>query len=135
MPNDPSTAVAKTRTRRPRPAALTGPAKVEAILQAAAAKQAQDVVVLDLRDVSSFTDFFIIMSGRSTTHVQALAEAIEAGLKACRVKPRNTEGLRDAVWVLADYGDVVVHIFYSETRQFYDLEGLWHDAPRLEVTL
>ena len=95
--------------------------------------KAQDLVVLDVRGIASFTDYFIIMSGQSTRHVQGLAEAIEEELRAKRASSKHSEGLRDGLWVLLDLGDVVVHAFYHEQRSFYDLEGLWHDAPRLDV--
>jgi len=95
--------------------------------------KAEDVVVLDVRGLASFTDYFVIMSGRSTRHVQGLAEAIEGELSAKRVNSKHSEGLREGMWVLLDFGDVVVHIFYHEKRGFYDLEGLWHDAPRIDV--
>jgi ribosome-associated protein len=95
--------------------------------------KAEDLVVLDVRGLASFTDYFVIMSGRSTRHVQGLAEAIESELSAKRINSRHSEGLREGLWVLLDFGDVVVHVFYHETRRFYDLEGLWHDAPRIDA--
>jgi ribosome-associated protein len=95
--------------------------------------KAEDLTVLDVRGLASFTDYFVIMSGRSTRHVQGLAEAIEEALRAKRVNSKHSEGLREGLWVLLDLGDVVVHIFYHENRAFYDLEGLWHDAPRIEI--
>ena len=95
--------------------------------------KAQDLIVLDVRGIASFTDYFIIMSGQSTRHVQGLAEAIEEELRAKRASAKHSEGLRDGLWVLLDLGDVVVHVFYHEQRTFYDLEGLWHDALRLDV--
>lgn len=94
--------------------------------------KAEDLVVLDVSGLTYFTDYFVIMSGRSTRHVQGLAEALEHELGAKRISSKNCEGLREGHWVLLDYGDVVVHIFYSEKRTFYDLDGLWHDAPRVE---
>lgn len=100
---------------------------------AALDKKAEDLVVLDMRDLSSFTDFFVIMSGRSTRHVQGLAQAVDAALRNKNVKDGNTEGLNEGHWVLLDYNDVIVHIFYNEDRSFYDIEGLWHDAPRVEI--
>lgn len=101
--------------------------------QTALDKKAEDLVVLDVRGLASFADFFVIMSGRSTRHVQGLAEAVDSELRHKKIKNTSTEGLTEGHWVLLDYNDVVVHVFYSETRQFYDLEGLWHDAPRVEV--
>ena len=99
--------------------------------RAAIDKKAEDPVILDVRKLCSFTDFFVILSGRSTRHVQGLAEAVESELRSKRLSPTNAEGLNEGTWVLLDYNDVVVHIFYSETRKFYDIEGLWHDAPRI----
>ena len=96
--------------------------------------KAEDLVVLDVRGLSSFTDYFVIMSGRSTRHVQGLAEAIEGELRSKRVSSKHSEGLREGIWVLLDFTDVVVHIFYKDKRQFYDLEGLWHDAPRIKLS-
>ena len=72
-----------------------------------------------------------LMSGHSTRHVQGLAEAIEGELRSKRVSSKHNEGLREGLWVLLDFSDVVVHIFYKDKRAFYDLEGLWHDAPGL----
>lgn len=95
--------------------------------------KAEDLVVLDVRGLASFTDYFVIMSGRSTRHVQGLAEAIAGALHAKRIGSKHSEGLREGLWVLLDFGTVVVHIFYHENRRFYDLEGLWHDAPKIDV--
>jgi len=95
--------------------------------------KAEDLVVLDVRGLASFTDYFVIMSGRSTRHVQGLAEAIAGELHAKRVSSKHSEGLREGLWVLLDFGTVVAHIFYHENRKFYDLDGLWHDAPKLDV--
>ncbi len=96
-------------------------------------KKAEDLIILDVRELSTFTDYFIIMSGRSTRHVQGLAEAVDSELRSKKLQEGSTEGLQEGHWVLLDYGDVVVHVFYTDDRQFYDLEGLWHDAPRVAV--
>ncbi len=101
--------------------------------KAALDKKAEDLIVLDVKQYSSFADYFVIMSGRSTRHVQGLADAIDRALSSKRLKSTTTEGLQDGLWVLLDYNDVIVHIFYHETRQFYDLEGLWHESPRVAV--
>ena len=95
--------------------------------------KAEDLVVLDVRGLSSFTDYFVIMSGRSSRHVQGLAETIESELRSKRVSSKHSEGLEEGHWVLLDHGDLVTHIFYKDNREFYDLEGLWHDAPRLDL--
>jgi ribosome-associated protein len=96
--------------------------------------KAEDVVVLDVRGIASFTDYFVIMTGRSTRHVQGLAEAIEGALSNKRVKATHAEGLQEGLWVLLDLDDVIVHIFYHEQRKFYDLDGLWHDAKRVDIS-
>ena len=101
--------------------------------RAALDKKAEEPVILDVRKLCSFTDYFVIISGRSTRHVQGLADAIETELRSKRVSTSKAEGLSEGTWVLLDYNDVVVHIFYSETRKFYDIEGLWHDAPRIAL--
>lgn len=95
--------------------------------------KAEDLLILDVRGLASFTDYFVIMTGRSTRHVQGLAENIENELRAKRISSKHCEGLQEGHWVLLDFNDVVVHIFYRETRQFYDLDSLWHDAPKIEV--
>lgn len=101
--------------------------------RAGVAKKAEDVLILDVRKLCSFTDFFVILSGRSTRHTQGLADAIEEELGSKRLTAENCEGLQEGAWILLDFVDVIIHIFHSETRSFYDLEGLWHDAPRLAV--
>jgi ribosome-associated protein len=96
-------------------------------------RKAYDLVVLETGGVSSIADYFVICSGRSDTQVQALAEAVEEHLAHQGARPLAVEGLPHAQWVLLDYGDVVVHIFYVPVRQFYDLERLWARAPRAEL--
>ncbi len=97
--------------------------------------KAENLVVLDVRGLASFTDYFVIMNGRSTRHVQGIAEAIEGELRSKRIKASQAEGLQEGMWVLLDFDDVVVHIFYYDQRKFYDLEGLWHDAKKVAVEL
>jgi ribosome-associated protein len=92
-----------------------------------------DVVVIDLRDRSAYTDFLVIASGTSDRHVQALAEHIQDELGKAGVRALGTEGLREGQWALVDLGGVVVHVFHEYTRDIYDLESMWRDAPRLEV--
>ena len=103
------------------------------VSRAALDKKAEDVVILDVRGLSSFTDYFVIMSGRSTRHVQGLADTVNEILSRKRNREATTEGLSEGLWVLLDFDDIVIHIFYHETRAFYDLEGLWHEAKRIEV--
>lgn len=96
-------------------------------------KKAEDIVILDVRGLTYFTDYFVIMSAMSTRHAQGLAEAVQKELGAKRISSKNTEGLKEGQWILLDYGDVIVHIFYREQRTFYDLDGLWHDAPKVAI--
>lgn len=114
---------------------MTYPSKELAIrvAQAALEKKAEDLVILDLRGLTSYTDFLIICSGRSDRQVQAIAEGIEVSLKQEGVRTLGSEGYTEGQWVLLDFGEVVVHVFYQHLRDFYDLEGLWSDAPRVEV--
>jgi ribosome-associated protein len=100
-------------------------------VQAALAKKAEAVVVLDVRGLTSIADAFIICSGRSNRQVSAVADHIERFLKAQGIRPLSVEGRQEGHWVLMDYGHVIIHVFYKETRAFYDLEGLWVDARRI----
>ena len=105
----------------------------QTIAQAGLDTKAEDLTILDVRGLTSFTEYFVIMNGKSTRHVQALAETIEGQLRSKRVKASHAEGLQEGMWVLLDFDDVVVHIFYHEQRKFYDLEGLWRDAKEISV--
>ena len=102
--------------------------------QVALDAKAEDIIILDVSKLSGFTDYFVLMSGRSTRHVQGLASTIDKEISSKRLKTSNTEGLDEGQWILLDFNDVIVHIFHSETRSFYDIEGLWHDAPRLDLS-
>lgn len=113
--------------------ALEGEQIADICVKIASDGKGEDIVVLDVRKISSFADYFVILSGRSTRHVQALAENLENELCSKRINTSRAEGLAEGKWVLLDFDDVIVHIFYHEQRDFYDLEGLWHDAPRLET--
>ena len=97
-------------------------------LQAAESKKALDPVVLDLREVSGFTDYFLICAGANSRQIQAIADEIELQLKRLGRYPLGIEGYEHAEWVLADYGDFIVHIFSAAARAFYDLERLWRHA-------
>ena len=107
---------------------------VRIICRAAKDGKADNVVALDVRKISGFADYFVIMSGTSTRHVSGLATSIDKEIGTKRIMAGNTEGLTDGHWVLLDFDDIIIHIFHSETRQYYDLEGLWHDAPRLDLS-
>jgi ribosome-associated protein len=96
-------------------------------------KKAGDLLVLDVQRVSSVADYFLICSGQSRTHLQAITDAIRSELKGEGVQPRHAEGVAESGWVLLDYGDVLVHLFREDTRAYYALERLWGDAPALPL--
>ncbi len=101
--------------------------------EAALAKKAADLIVLELTGLTIVADYFVICSGESTTQVRAIAEYIEEELAKSGVKPLGIEGRTYSHWVLVDYGDVIVHVFEKETRAYYDLEKLWMDAKIIDV--
>jgi len=104
-----------------------------AAARAALEKKAEDVVVLDLRGVSGYTDFLVIGSGTSDRQLEAITDGVEKELTAHGHRVIGSEGQSGGRWVLLDFGDVVVHVFHADERTHYDLEGLWADAPRIEV--
>jgi ribosome-associated protein len=107
--------------------------RVAVAAAAASAKKGEDIVALDVGDVLSITDAFVITSATNTRHVRTLVDEIENAMKEhTGSSPTSVEGLDDATWVLLDYGDVVVHVFLDETRAYYELERLWSDAPRVD---
>lgn len=101
--------------------------------EAALDRKGADLVVLDLRGITSLADYFVIVSGRSDTQVRAIAEEIEERSRRAGKRPLSVEGGRSGQWVLLDYGDVVVHVFYGPMREHYDLERLWSRARRCEL--
>jgi ribosome-associated protein len=102
-------------------------------IEASLAKKAGDVVVLDLRELASFTDFFLLCTGNSKRQLKTIAESVEEALRKSRVKPNHIEGYPHGDWLLMDYVDFIVHIFTPRSRSHYDLERLWGDASSIEV--
>jgi ribosome-associated protein len=98
--------------------------------RAALDKKAYDLVVLQVSALTSVADYFVICTGRSDVQVQSICRAIEESMATIGVKPLAIEGFTHGQWVLLDFGDVVVHVFYETVRQFYNLEGLWVQAPQ-----
>lgn len=108
--------------------------ELQLAVRAADEKKAVDMVGLDLREIASFTEFFLIATGMNQRQVQAIADEITERLKEeFRRRPVRVEGYSAAEWVLLDYGDFVIHLFDKEAREFYDLERLWRDARRVEI--
>jgi ribosome-associated protein len=102
-------------------------------IEAALDKKAQDAVVIELGEICSFTDYFLICTGTSTRHNQTIAEHIEETLKRQGVRPLHIEGHTEGEWILLDYVDFVVHIFSARAREFYDLERLWRAGKRRDA--
>lgn len=96
-------------------------------------KKATDMVVMNVSETSFFTDYFVICSGSSDRQVQAIASAIQEKMKKNGVLPLGVEGEKNGQWVLMDYDDVIVHIFYEPVREFYGIEKLWSEAPKVEI--
>jgi len=106
---------------------------IKPFVNAVMGRKALQVVILDVRHLTSYADVFIICSGRSNRQVTAIADFVQRDLKIHGKKPINVEGKKEGHWVLMDYGDVIIHIFYESLRDFYDLEGLWIDAKPLST--
>ena len=109
------------------------PAEVRRAVEFALDRKAREVLVLDLRGISSATDFFVVASGTSDVHVKAIADRVVEGLGEQGVRASHVEGFTGRRWVLLDYIDFVVHVFHPQARVFYQLENLWGDAPRWDA--
>lgn len=102
-------------------------------IHAAGEKKALDIVVLDLREIATFTDYFVITSGTNERQVQAISDGVVETLKKAGTPAARVEGYKTAEWILVDYGDFVVHVFDDRARKFYDLERLWRESKRVEL--
>ena len=107
--------------------------RITKALQAAAEKKAIDLVVLDLREIASFTDYFVITSGANERQVQAISDEVFETLKKAGTPAARVEGYKTAEWILLDFGDFVFHVFDEKARKFYDLERLWRESKRVEL--
>ncbi|MBK7857127.1 MAG: ribosome silencing factor [Archangiaceae bacterium] len=134
----PSTTKKKIRPPKAATSKIEPNEKARALAQSLAAavidKMAADVVILDVRGRASYADYIVVASGESDVQLRAMADGVHEKLKAAGVRPVSSEGEAGASWVLLDYGDVVAHFFDAATRSFYDLEGMWADAPREAVS-
>lgn len=106
-----------------------------AAVDAALEKKCLEPVLLDVRALASYTDYILVCSGRSDRQVGAVADGVTDALKLLGKRPIGSEGRRDGQWSLVDFGDIIVHVFYHPVREFYDLEGLWSDAPRIKLDI
>jgi ribosome-associated protein len=126
--------MAKTDRRTKKPASPRLPYEVKLALKAAEDKKAVDLVVLDLKKSSAFTDYFVICTGGNIRQVQAIADGIQDALAQKGLNPALTEGYERGQWILVDYFDFIIHIFSPATREYYGLERLWGDAKKIEIT-
>lgn len=106
---------------------------IKEFINAALGRKAKDLVILDVRELTSFTDLFMICSGKSNRQVLAIAEHIRRDMKKKGIIPLSEEGLKEGRWVLLDYGHILVHVFLEPVRTFYDLEGFWSNAARVAI--
>jgi len=112
---------------------IKGKERVILCVNASLQKKAKDLVILSVKTLSAFADYFIICSGTSDRQVQAIASSIQQNLKESGIMPLGVEGEKLGKWVLMDYDDVIIHIFYEPIRDFYDIERLWSDAARMDI--
>jgi ribosome-associated protein len=112
---------------------MTAAAKAQLGARAALAKKAEGLLVLDLQAVSTIADYFVICTGASRVQLRAISDAVEERFKDEGFRVFHREGMPESGWLLLDYGDVVVHVFLPETREFYALDRLWGDAPELPI--
>lgn len=112
---------------------INGKERVLLCVNASLKKKAKDLVILNVKELSSFADYFIICSGTSDRQVQAIASFIQEYLKEFGILPLGVEGERLGKWILLDYDDVIIHIFHEPVRLFYDIERLWSEAPRMDI--
>jgi ribosome-associated protein len=108
--------------------------RIQRVIEAGKAKKAFDLVLLDLREIVTYTDFFFLCSGNTSRQNQTICAHIEERLREVNARPLAIEGYREAEWILMDYSDLLVHIFTPEKREFYDLERLWIDARRISIS-
>lgn len=112
---------------------LAAEEKVSVVAEAADSLRAEDIVALDLRELTIIADFFVICTGKSSIQIRSIADRIEERMRQNGLRKLRVEGYQEATWILLDYGDVVAHIMAAEQRAFYNLEGFWAEAPLVEL--
>lgn len=113
---------------------LTTQQKLEVIVKALDSKRAEDIQAIKIGDLTIIADYFVIADGTSNIHTKALAEEVEFKMTQLGIEPLRTEGYQGQTWIVLDYGDVVVHVFYKETRDHYNLERLWSDGTSVDIS-
>ena len=106
---------------------------LKTIIKALDSKRAEDIQLIGIRDLTIVADYFVIANGTATTHTKSLADEVEFQLKQLGVEPQRVEGYAGATWIILDYADIIVHVFYKETREFYNLEKLWRDGEFIDA--
>lgn len=107
--------------------------KLSTIVKTLDSKRAEDIRIIEIGDLTIVADYFVIANGTSSTQTKALAEEVEFKMSQLGVEPNRTEGYQGATWVVLDYGDIIVHVFYKEIRDHYNLERLWSDGKDIDV--
>ena len=115
-------------------AELTTQQKLETIVKALDSKRAEDIQAIKIGDLTIIADYFVIADGTSNIHTKALAEEVEFKMTQLGIEPSRTEGYQGQTWIVLDYGDIVVHVFYKETRDHYNLERLWSDGTNVDIS-
>ncbi|MBD5143463.1 MAG: ribosome silencing factor [Oscillospiraceae bacterium] len=113
---------------------MTTEEKIKIAVKALDSKRAEDIQVLKVTDLTILGDYFIIANGNSTTHTKTLAEEVEFQLSQQGIEPHHREGMNGSNWYILDYRDIIIHVFYQETREFYRLEQLWADAEQVDIS-
>lgn len=113
--------------------AINGEELTREIARLAESKKGVDIISIDLQKISLIADYFVLITGNNERQVDAIVRAIKEGLGGKSIDPKRVEGEKGSRWVLMDYGDVIVHVFHREAREYYQLEKLWADAPQLEL--
>ena len=107
--------------------------KLSTIVKALDSKRAEDIRIIEIGDLTIVADYFVIANGTSSTQTKALAEEVEFKMSQLGIDPNRREGYQGATWVVLDYGDIIVHVFYKETRDYYQLERLWADGEKIDI--
>ena len=107
---------------------------IKIAVKALDSKKAEDICVIGIKDLTIIADYFIIANGNSTTQTRSLADEVEFKLSEAGIKPKQVQGNNGSNWIVLDYSDIVIHIFYKETREFYNLERLWRDGENIDIS-
>lgn len=113
---------------------MTGNEKLKTIIKALNDKKAEDIQVIEIGDLTILADYFVIANGTSSTHTKTLADEAEYAMSQNGIEPKGKEGHGGSNWIILDYSDVVVHVFYKETRDYYQLENMWADGKKLDIS-